>query len=453
MAGSVPKLPTPEEAVPPGTVLLGKYRVDSILGTGGMGMVTAATHLGLDERVAIKMLRPDVIADAETCSRFLREAQAAVKLKSEHVARVADVGTLASGAPYMVMEFLEGLDLDQMLAASGPVAPELAVDFVLQGCEGLAEAHALGIVHRDLKPSNFFVTWRADGSPLVKVLDFGISKSPLGIDLSLTQTQSMLGTPAYMSPEQMRSARRVDARTDLWSLGALLYELIEGRRPFVAESFSEMCVKVAADPPDPMVAPMPDGLAAVILRCLEKQPDDRYQSIAELAAALARFAREPREAALRVERIRRTLALRPRLATPPPAATTAPPAPAPAAAAAAPAFEEALTVPRPPRRRLGLILAVAALVVAAGFAVGLLATRDGAAPAAAPAAAPDAAAAPAPAVDAAMPAAAVDAAVEEATPEAAPAPRPKPTRKQKKPKRRKPARTGADTDDVFGKRK
>jgi serine/threonine protein kinase len=290
----VPSPPTWNEAVPPGTVLLGKYRIDSILGKGGMGIVAEATHLALGEKVALKMLRPDVIADAEACSRFLREAQAAVKLKSEHVARVTDVGTLEGGSPYMVMEFLEGVDLDQMLTASGVVAPGLAIEFVLQGCEALAEAHSLGIIHRDVKPSNFFVTWRPDGTPLVKVLDFGISKAPVGVDLQLTRTQSVLGTPAYMSPEQMRSARNVDARTDVWSLGTVLYELIEGHRPFEAESFSEMCVKVAADPPMPMqCAELPPGLEAVILRCLEKDPARRWQNIGELAAGRPPVSRAP----------------------------------------------------------------------------------------------------------------------------------------------------------------
>ena len=170
-------------------------------------------------------------------------------------ARVLYVGDTDDGIPYLVMEFLDGVDLDGMLEQSSRVLPPLAVDFIVQACEGLAEAHALGIVHRDVKPSNFFVTWRGDGTPLVKLLDFGISKVANNTDVSLTQTQSMLGTPAYMSPEQMRSARTVDARSDIWSLGAVLYELCEGTRPFEAESFSEMCVKVAVDPPAPMTPP------------------------------------------------------------------------------------------------------------------------------------------------------------------------------------------------------
>ncbi|HTJ41819.1 MAG TPA: serine/threonine-protein kinase [Kofleriaceae bacterium] len=294
--------------VAPGEELLGKYRVESVLGKGGMGVVVKAMHLGLGDVVAIKMLRPDVLGDAEAASRFLREAQAAVKLKSEHVARVTDVGLLDNGGPYMVMEFLEGVDLDQMLEASGVVSPTLAVDLVLQACEAIGEAHSIGIVHRDLKPSNFFVTWRADGSPLCKVLDFGISKAPVGVEMSLTRTQSVLGTPAYMSPEQMRSARTVDARSDIWSLGTVLYELLCAHRPFEAESFSEMCVKVAVDSPTPLSVMVPPGLDAVIYRCLEKDPARRWQSVAELARALAPYAADHRGAAVVVDRVTRMLA-------------------------------------------------------------------------------------------------------------------------------------------------
>ena len=211
-----------------GTTLLGKYRVESILGEGGMGLVIKARHLVLDEQVAIKCLRDDVKLDQEAIARFMREAQAAVKLKSEHVARVSDVGTFDNGTPFIVMEYLDGQDLEVFMREAGTINPALAIELMLQATEALAEAHSIGIVHRDIKPTNLFITWRPDGSPLLKVLDFGISKSPMGADLSLTQTQSLLGTPAYMSPEQMRSARAVDARTDIWSLGTVLYEVLEG---------------------------------------------------------------------------------------------------------------------------------------------------------------------------------------------------------------------------------
>jgi len=271
-----------------------------------MGLVVKAWHLGLDEEVAIKMLRDDIAMADETIARFIHEAQAAAKLKSEHIARITDVGRFGDGKPYLVMEFLEGQDVGELIAEQGRLQPSLAIDLVIQACEALAEAHSLGIVHRDIKPSNLFLTSRPDGSVLLKILDFGISKSTSGADLSLTQTWSLLGSPAYMSPEQMRSARHVDARTDLWSLGAVLYEAIEGHLPFQAESFSEMCVMVAVDPPAPMVA-TPRELAPIIERCLAKHPGERYASVAELAADLACLAREPDKAQVLVDRMHRML--------------------------------------------------------------------------------------------------------------------------------------------------
>jgi serine/threonine protein kinase len=288
----------------PGTILLGKYRVDASLGLGGFGHVVRARHLLADQSVAIKILRDDVDIDEENLARFLREAQAMVRLKSEHVAKISDVGHLESGAPYVVMELLEGMDLGKLLESAGRLPTIVAVDLVLQACDVLAEAHALGIVHRDLKPTNLFVTKRADGSQSIKVLDFGISKAPTTEEMKLTQTATMLGTPAYMSPEQMRSARQVDARSDIWSLGILLYELVEGHLPYFAESFAELAVRVATEPFERMVA-APE-LAPVIARCLGKAPKDRYQSVAELAADIARFA-TPDTARTYVARIHRVL--------------------------------------------------------------------------------------------------------------------------------------------------
>jgi serine/threonine protein kinase len=289
-----------------GQVFQGKYRVDAILGHGGMGIVAECTHLALNERVAIKMLRQDVLLDQDAVERFQREARAAAKLKSEYVARVTDVGTFEHGVPYMVMEFLEGHDLGEVLKQRGVLPGPWAVDIVLQTAEALAEAHSLGIVHRDVKPTNLFITWRPDGSALVKVLDFGISKSPMGTDMQLTQTQSLLGTPAYMSPEQMRSARLVDSRSDIWSLGTVFYEILEGRRPFEAESFSEMCVKVAVDPPSPMIN-TPPGVQQVIMRCLAKAPEQRYSNMAELGRDLVPYAQDPHQANILVERMARML--------------------------------------------------------------------------------------------------------------------------------------------------
>ncbi len=295
-----------ENTVPIGTVFLNKYRVEAILGSGGMGVVALCTHLQLNEKVAIKMLRSDVLHDEDAVERFTREAQAAAKLKSEYVARVSDVGRFENGVPYMVMEFLEGLDLDQLVHQRGCLPVPWAVDLMLQTAEALAEAHSISIVHRDVKPSNLFVTWRPDGSALIKVLDFGISKSAMGTDMQLTQTQSLLGTPAYMSPEQMRSARLVDARTDIWSLGTVMYEILEGRKPFEADSFSEMCVKVAVDAPAPMTKTPPE-LQPVVLRCLAKTPEQRYATMAEFGRDLIGFATDPHQANVLVERMHRML--------------------------------------------------------------------------------------------------------------------------------------------------
>ncbi|MDB4960716.1 MAG: Serine/threonine protein kinase PrkC, regulator of stationary phase [Myxococcales bacterium] len=288
-------------------MFLGKYRVESILGQGGMGVVAECTHLQLNERVALKMLRQDVLLDPDAVERFMREAQAAAKLKSEYVARVRDVGTLESGTPFMVMEYLDGQDLGVLITERGTLPSPWATELILQTCEALSEAHSLGIVHRDVKPTNLFVTWRPDGTALIKVLDFGISKSSMGTDMRLTQTQSLLGTPAYMSPEQMRSARLVDGRTDIWSLGTVLYELLEGRKPFEAESFSEMCVKVAVDPPAEM-SKAPPELQHVVLRCLAKSPEQRYSSMAELARDLVPFTQDPHQSSMLVERMQRMLA-------------------------------------------------------------------------------------------------------------------------------------------------
>jgi len=287
------------------TILLGKYRVEATLGFGGMGVVIKAHNMAIDEYVAIKLLRDDVRIDQANIARFLREAKNAVKLKSEHVARIRDVGTFDDGRPYMVMELLEGADLGRVLLDHGKLERARAVDLVLQACDALAEAHALGIVHRDIKPTNLFVTLRRDDSELLKVLDFGISKAREGPELSLTQTSSMLGTPAYMSPEQMRSARAVDPRSDIWSLGTVLYELVEGRAPFDAQNFAELCVMVSTEPYAPLrVAP---ELASVIDRCLVKRVEERYQDISELAFALQPFASDPERARRSVNRIYRIL--------------------------------------------------------------------------------------------------------------------------------------------------
>ncbi|HEY2517050.1 MAG TPA: protein kinase [Polyangiaceae bacterium] len=294
-----------------GELLAGKYRVDSVLGRGGMGVVLAATHLQLEQRVAIKFLAdPGERASLpEMRERFAREARAASKIRSEHVARVLDVGTLDCGTPYTVMEYLAGEDLGKTLRSRGALPVAEAVGYVLQACEALAEAHAAGIVHRDLKPANVFLARRADGSLAVKLLDFGISKvlAP-GAHGAITNRTSMLGSPVYMPPEQIRCARDVDARGDLWSVGATLFELIAGRPPFRAETLPELCVRILEEqaPALELFAPdAPRGLGDVVQRCLAKEPAARFANVAELAAALEPFG--PVEARLSVERVARIL--------------------------------------------------------------------------------------------------------------------------------------------------
>jgi len=271
-----------------------------VLGEGGHGLVVAAQHMQLNERVAIKLLRDEVAQDPETVARFLREARASVRIKGEHVTRVLDVGSLPSGMPYMVMEHLTGSDLASIVETKGWLPLSLAIDYVLQTCEALAEAHGIGIVHRDIKPSNLFVTTRPDGSPCIKVLDFGISKAIPSVDgstpqdeMNLTQTQTVLGSPQYMAPEQMRSSKRVDGRTDIWAIGTTLHELLTGHPPFQAKTMPELFAMILQDAPPKLSESRPEippALEIVVARCLEKEPEKRYSNVAELARALAPFA-------------------------------------------------------------------------------------------------------------------------------------------------------------------
>lgn len=294
-----------------GDLLGNKYRVERVIGEGGMGVVVAAHHELLDQRVAVKLLYRDV-ADREAQSRLLQEARATAKLQSEHVARVLDVDVGQDGLPFIVMELLEGTDLCQLADTQGALPPWLVVDYVLQALEGLAHAHAHAIIHRDLKPSNLFLASRPDGTQQIKILDFGISKFTDGGDRrqqQLTGVRDMLGSPPYMSPEQVRSPKKIDHRSDIWSLGICMYELLTNAMPFGGEEIQETFAQILEKHHTPVrnvVPSIPEGLDAVVNRCLAKNRDERFADVGELAAALAPFGTGAWTQA--VERIRATLA-------------------------------------------------------------------------------------------------------------------------------------------------
>lgn len=294
--------------IKPGDIIAGKYRVDRILGQGGMGVVVAATHMELREVRALKFLLASTLADKDGVERFRREARAVLKLKSEHVARLLDVGKHDNGAPYMVMEYLRGTDLGEALKQHGAVSMEHAILYVVQAMDAVAEAHAKGIIHRDLKPANLFLTTLASGMQSVKVLDFGISKlaKESTEEVDMTKTHTVLGSPQYMSPEQMRASRDVDARTDIWSLGVILYQLTTGKLPFRGRSSTEIIANMFSlrpDPPSRWAPSLPIAFDDIVMKCLRLDPGDRFGSVAELAKALAPLA--PASASFTLERISR----------------------------------------------------------------------------------------------------------------------------------------------------
>ena len=281
-----------------GNLLAGKFRIEKLIGNGGMGLVFAAHHVHLDQRVAIKVLRPRALKHQEAIRCFLGEAQAAAKLDSQHIVRVLDANAFECGLTFLVMEYLEGNDLSQWVANKGTLPVAQVVDFVLQACEALALAHTAGIVHRDVKPSNLFCCERPDGSQCIKVIDFGISIiQPLAADYCAlgSHANPVMGSPHYMSPEQLKSPATVDARADIWSLGVTLFELLTGHLPFDGNTLPELEATIAGQP-TPAIGSyrvdVPPTLQEVVGRCLRKDAQLRYASIAELANALQPFAQE-----------------------------------------------------------------------------------------------------------------------------------------------------------------
>jgi serine/threonine-protein kinase len=270
--------------------------VARLIQRGGMGTVLLAHHEELDQRVAIKVLGNDFTQNPEIVARFTREARAAAKLESEHVVRVTDVGAFEGIGPYLVMEYLSGVNLEQLLQQRGALPPAEAVDYVLEAIDALAEAHSLGIIHRDIKPSNLFVAERADGSRLLKVLDFGVSKMDAmqgkALEQSLTSARSVLGSPSYMSPEQLRSSKDVDVRADIWSLGVVLHELLTGVLPFEAGTLLSLMKLISEGTPKPVRSIRPEiaqGLEAAVNKCLQREPGQRFANVADFALAIAPF--------------------------------------------------------------------------------------------------------------------------------------------------------------------
>lgn len=389
-----------------GDVVDGKYRIERLIGEGAMGCVYRAHHLVLGHSVAIKLLR-EAAETEEIRSRFVREGKATMALRSDHVVRVFDMGVLPSSTPYMVLELLEGTDLRSLISTRGAIEVSEAVDYVLQVCEALAEAHLNGIVHRDIKPQNLFLTRRPNGTPCVKLLDFGVSKMAEVSQSSheLTMSQVMLGSPVFASPEQIRDSSKVDARTDVWSLAVVLYMLLGGGRPFDGADLPALCASIMVDAPRPLSSrcpAVPPELEALLLRCLEKSREKRTANVAELARQLAPFATA--QGRVSAERVLLVYPASPSAAlSPPPSPGTlanAPPIPAqPASAqasrdlsdtitsvegtaidaplAARPSDEDWAPVPRPARRWPFALVGLAVLV-AGGLLLARALSHEGA---------------------------------------------------------------------------
>jgi serine/threonine-protein kinase len=365
---------------PAGSVIDGKFRLEFVIGAGGMGVVVAAHHVALDQRVALKFMRQEQMKNPDVVWRFGREAQAAVKLSNPHVARVMDVGMTPRGVPYIVMEYLEGEDVGHLLRREGPMSPEAAADIVIHSCHGLAEAHASGIVHRDIKPENLFLAVGKDGAKTLKLLDFGISKASSNgglpsADADPSVTEAMLGTPLYMAPEQVAGTGS-DERIDVWALGAVLFELVTGQTAYTAKTVGELAERIMTEPPRDLRSfrpDVPDDFVAIVLRCLARDREARFQNVAELAVALLPFAPNARHSA---QKARAMLAATGVAADSlPRVPSLSPPSFATSARRTSTSSVTSTHVPEPARRKPGVLMLSVGAIIAIAIGVGL-ARRD-----------------------------------------------------------------------------
>jgi len=413
-----------------GVVVDGRYRLDSVIGRGGMGSVWSATHLGLGHRIAVKLISREFIRSADALRRFDAEAKAAARLQSRHVVQVYDNGTLEDGTPYIAMELLAGESLQHRIEERGRIDLRDAVEILAQCCKALGRAHASGIVHRDIKPDNVFLARSPDeDGEVVKILDFGVAKVGLGEGAQgHTGTGMLLGTPLYMSPEQARGLKTLDARADLYSLGLVGYTMLTGRLAIDGESFGDILLKICVEPLPSLraAAPwLPPAMEAWFQRACAREPADRCQSVQEFVGTL-------REAAGEGTAFARTAVEQPLMGT---NAAPAGPVVLPtlvtsggvlgqASSVHLSGVNMAITAAGVPRRNLGVIIAGGALGLLALLAVGLLVAarphpREGTE---APADTPSSTASGLPSL--AMPVDSVPSAAPSASPSSAPAPRP-----------------------------
>jgi serine/threonine-protein kinase len=275
----------------PGAMIAERYRVQRKIGEGGMGVLYACLDTVLTRDVAVKLMQRSLAADVHLSERLLREARLAAQLRS-HVAQVFDCGTLHTGEPYIVMELLAGRDMFAVLRDSGPLSADELCSAMLQVCVGLGEAHEKGIIHRDLKPENLFCSREPDGTTVIKIVDFGVSKQLTNHMRSMTNPTESVGSPQYMSPEQITTPSEVDARTDIWSLGVVMFELLTGALPFNGPNPAQVCASVLSHPV-PAISEfrddMPPALEFIVLRCLAKNREQRFATVSELSAALSAF--------------------------------------------------------------------------------------------------------------------------------------------------------------------